>query len=105
MPGRRHLAAAEFADRLAIRAFLPETILREFDHLAVIGRHEARGAEEIGLPQPPTCHLFRVVLKAEMRPDEIEGIGTGRHDMAGRKGVDLLLVEHAWEKGARKSKH
>src|SRR5690606_22906339 len=68
MVGRRHLAAAEFAKRLAIRSFLPEAGLREFDHLTVIGRHEACGAEEIGLAQPSACHVFRVLLKAKVGP-------------------------------------
>ena len=70
---------------LRCRGFLREAGLRELDHLAVVGRHEAGGAEQIGLAQASPRHFRTVVGEAEMRPDEIEGVMADGLDVAGRQ--------------------
>ena len=46
-----------------------------------LGGDEARRTEEIGLPHPAFGHFRRVVLEAEMGPDEIEFVGADRDDL------------------------
>jgi hypothetical protein len=79
-----------WADRAAV-GLGPEALLRQLDHLAVVGRHEARGAEQVGLTQTALGHLGRVVGEAEVGPDEVEGPRPARHDVPHRQRVDLLL--------------
>jgi phosphoribosylformylglycinamidine cyclo-ligase len=81
--GVAHIAPAQFGHR-AVKGLALEGLLAELDHLAVVGRHEAGRAEQVGLAHAPARHLGGVVLEAEVGPDEVEGIHAARHDLARR---------------------
>src|SRR6185437_5914044 len=93
---RADVAPAQLAESVVV-GILAEALLLHLDDLAVIGRDIARGTKEIGLAQAPARHLDGVVGVAEMRPVEIKGIGTTRHDVPGRERVHLLLHDDARE--------
>ena len=76
-----------------------EAVLREFDHLAVVGRHVAGRAEQVRLAQAPPRHLGRVVGESEVGPDEVERARAARHDLARRHRVDVVLDDQAREDG------
>src|SRR5450830_1464551 len=49
----------------AVFGLLFEALLRPLDHLAIVGRHKARRAEQIGLGEAALRHLGAVVFEAE----------------------------------------
>ncbi len=63
--------AAKFGQR-AVKRLALEGLLRELDHLAVVGRDQASRAEQVGLAQAALGHFFGIVFETEARPDEIE---------------------------------
>src|SRR5262249_38572339 len=65
----------------------------------VLHRHEASGADEIGLTQPHFGHLWAVVLKAEGRPDELGPPRALWHDPAHSEAIADLLQHEAWKHG------
>jgi len=96
-------ASVELADRRRI-VLLGEAALRHLDHLAVVGRDVAGRAEQVRLPQPPARHLGRVVLEAEVRPDEVERADAARDDVARGERVHLLLHDQAREQRVQRDR-
>ena len=69
--------------------------LEQREHLAVVERHEAGGAHEVRLPQPPLGHGLVVVLVPEERPVQVVGADAAGHELAHGEGVRLLLHDEA----------
>ena len=72
-------------------------LTRLYADYAVVRRHEAGGAEQVGLAQAALRHLGRVVGETGVGPDEVEGVVAHRLDVARRQRVDLLLDDDAGE--------
>ena len=55
------------------------------------------GPDQVLLLQPPPVHLGRIVLEAEVGPDQVHLADAARHDLAHRQAVVDLLQDEAGE--------
>ena len=96
MVGLAHIAPAQFHQHAVFGLGL-EGLLRELDHLTVVGAHKTRRAKQVGLAQAALGHLGRVVFKAEVRPHKVKRTMPVGLDVPRGHAVDLLLKNHARE--------